>query len=118
MLPNSQGSDPPDRAGGSKVRLALACALWSAFKRPIVAATSDRHIPEIRCLGLGYQGQYIAGFYLNPPAHAAVISIDEKGQIQTFAVTKVALPVNPTHWGHHDSRLLQARRHCQPVRRS
>jgi hypothetical protein len=33
---------------------------------------------------------------LNPLAHAAVISINEKGQIQAFAPTKAGLPVNPT----------------------
>ena len=33
---------------------------------------------------------------MNPPAHAAVISINEKGQTQAFAPTKAGLPVNPT----------------------
>src|SRR5467141_3923519 len=35
------------------------------------------------------------GFYLDPPAHAVVLSIDEKSQIQALDRTQPGLPIKP-----------------------
>src|SRR5271155_1406057 len=37
----------------------------------------------------------IVGLYLDPPAHAVVLSIDEKSQIQAFDRTQPGLPIKP-----------------------
>ena len=37
----------------------------------------------------------IIGLYLDPPAHAVVLSIDEKSQIQALDLTQPGLPRNP-----------------------
>lgn len=37
----------------------------------------------------------VAGLYLNPPEHAVVLSIDEKGQIQALDRTQPGLPLKP-----------------------
>src|SRR6202795_460338 len=37
----------------------------------------------------------IVGLYMPPPAHAVVLSIDEKSQIQTLARPKARLPLKP-----------------------
>ena len=37
----------------------------------------------------------IVGLYLNPPDHAAVVSLDEKTQIQALNRTQLLLPLRP-----------------------
>jgi len=41
----------------------------------------------------------IVGLYLNPPAHAVVVSIDEKSQIQALDRTQPGLPMKPGRCG-------------------
>jgi hypothetical protein len=41
----------------------------------------------------------IVGLYLDPPAHAVVLSIDEKGQIQALDRTQPGLPLKPGRCG-------------------
>jgi transposase len=41
----------------------------------------------------------IVGLYLNPPAHAVVLSIDEKSQIQALDRTQPGLPLKPGRCG-------------------
>ena len=37
----------------------------------------------------------IVGLYMSPPAHAVVLSIDEKSQIQALGRTRAGTPVKP-----------------------
>ncbi|GJD46271.1 IS630 family transposase ISAzba6 [Methylobacterium cerastii] len=39
----------------------------------------------------------VVGLYMNPPAHAVVLSIDEKSQIQALERTRPARPLGPGH---------------------
>jgi transposase len=41
----------------------------------------------------------IVGLYMNPPAHAVVVSIDEKSQIQALDRTQPGLPLKPGRCG-------------------
>jgi transposase len=41
----------------------------------------------------------IVGLYMNPPAHAVVVSIDEKSQIQALDRTQPGLPIKPGKCG-------------------
>ena len=41
----------------------------------------------------------IVGLYLGPPAHAVVLSIDEKSQIQALDRTQPGLPLKPGRCG-------------------
>src|SRR4051812_13415824 len=41
----------------------------------------------------------IVGLYMNPPAHAVVVSIDEKSQIQALDRTQPGLPLKPGKCG-------------------
>ena len=64
----------------------------------------------------------IVGLYVDPPAHAVVLSVDEKSQIQALDRTQPGLPMKPgragtmthdTSWNHHAVCCTQCpRRHC------
>jgi len=41
----------------------------------------------------------VVGLYLDPPAHAVVLSIDEKSQIQALDRTQPGLPLKPGRCG-------------------
>jgi len=41
----------------------------------------------------------VVGLYMNPPAHAVVVSIDEKSQIQALDRTQPGLPLKPSKGG-------------------
>jgi hypothetical protein len=43
----------------------------------------------------GAKFSYIVGLYLDPPAHAVVLSLDEKSQIQALDRTQPGLPIKP-----------------------
>jgi transposase len=58
----------------------------------------------------------IVGLYVDPPAHAVVLSIDEKSQIQALDRTQPGLPIKARALPDHDTR-LQAPRHHHPIRR-
>jgi hypothetical protein len=57
----------------------------------------------------------VVGLYVAPPAHAVVLSIDEKSQIQALDRTQPGLPMKKGR--DHDAR-LQAPRHHHAVRGS
>ena len=59
----------------------------------------------------------VVGLYVDPPAHAVVLSVDEKSQIQALARTQAPLPMKP---GPADDAYprLQAPRNDDPVCRS
>jgi hypothetical protein len=58
----------------------------------------------------------VVGLYVDPPAHAVVLSIDEKSQIQALDRTQPGLPMKKGRCATMTSR-LQAQRHHHPVRR-
>ena len=61
----------------------------------------------------------IVGLYVDPPAHAVVLSIDEKSQIQALDRTQPGLPHEEGPLRHHDPRLQAAWHHhavCRPQR--
>src|SRR6202790_2105764 len=58
----------------------------------------------------------IVVLYVDPPAHAVVLSVDEKSQIQPLGRTQPGLPPEEGSGRDHDPR-LQAQRHDHPVRR-
>ena len=58
----------------------------------------------------------VVGLYIDPPAHAVVLSLDEKSQIQALDRTQPGLPMKKGRAGDHDPR-LQAPWHDHPVRR-
>jgi len=41
----------------------------------------------------------VVGLYVNPPAHAVVLSVDEKSQIQALDRTQPGLPIKPGRCG-------------------
>ena len=45
------------------------------------------------------------GLDIDPPAHAIVLSVDEKSQIQALDRTQPGLPLKPWPVWHHDTRL-------------
>src|SRR5512133_2891319 len=53
----------------------------------------------------------VVGLYIDPPAHAVVLSVDEKSQIQALDRTQPGLPLD------HDAR-LQKTRHDDALRRA
>ena len=58
----------------------------------------------------------VVGLYLDPPAHAVVLSVDEKSQIQALDRTQPGLPMKKGRAGHHDPR-LRPERNDHAVRR-
>ena len=59
----------------------------------------------------------VVGLYLDPPAHAVVLSIDEKSQIQALDRTQPGLPLKPLpHAPAHTARQLPF--HRQPASRN
>jgi hypothetical protein len=59
----------------------------------------------------------IVGLYVDPPAHAVVLALDEKSQIQALDRTQPGLPIKPGRCQTmtHD---YKASRHHHPVRRA
>jgi hypothetical protein len=57
----------------------------------------------------------VAGLYVDPPAHAVVLSVDEKSQIQALDRTQPGLPMKT---GRDDDARLQAPRYHHAVRPS
>jgi hypothetical protein len=47
----------------------------------------------------------VAGLYVDPPAHAIVLSVDEKSQIQALDRTQPGLPLKKGARRNHDARL-------------
>ena len=78
------------RAAGTSLRsvqrIWQACNLqphrWRTFKRSHDPAFAEKV-------------EDIVGLYMNPPAHAVVLSIDEKSQIQALDRTQPGLPLKP-----------------------
>lgn len=57
----------------------------------------------------------VVGLYLDAPAHAIVLSVDEKSQIRRS--TAPTRPADEEGAARYDEARLQAQRHHHPVRR-
>ena len=58
----------------------------------------------------------IVGLYLDPPAHAVVLSVDEKSQIQALDRTQPGLPLKRGRCGTMIGRCMQRHRHQEFIR--
>ncbi len=67
-----------------------------ACPRSEAAANKDVQAPQRPAFA--EKLQEIVGLYLNPPAHALVLSVDEKSQIQALDRTQPGLPLKPGRW--------------------
>jgi hypothetical protein len=94
----TQGDPPDDATHWTGAAMAAAagsasprCSAWRAhglqphrvrqFKLP----TDPEFVPKLR---------EVVGLYVDPPAHAIVLSVDEKSQIQALDRTRPGLPLN------------------------
>ena len=117
-------SEPPGEAthwtGAAMAKAAgISVALGAAHlggaraaAAPLSAASSSPAIPQFAA-----KLRDIVGLYVDPPAHAVVLSVDEKSQIQALDRTQPGLPHEEGPRRDHDPR-LQAPRHDHPVRRA
>jgi transposase len=89
---------PPHQATGRAMAKAIGISLgsvqriWRAHKlQPHRLRTFKRS----RDPGLAAQLADVVGLYVDPPAHAVILSIDEKSQIQALDRTQPGLPIKP-----------------------
>jgi len=90
--PRSAGRDDPldRRHDGQDHRhqRVLGAAIWQAHGtarvRRFKLSKDPEFVPKLRA---------IVGLYVNPPAHAIVLSVDEKSQIQALDRTQPGLPI-------------------------
>src|ERR1700741_1433846 len=88
----------PGRAMGKTVGLALHTVqrIWRANRlQPHRLRTFKRSTDP----ALAEKVEDIVGLYMHPPAHAVVLSIDEKSQIQALDRTQPGLPIKPGKCG-------------------
>jgi hypothetical protein len=69
----------------------LACPRATAASRAPIQASRDRQFVE--------KLRDIVGLYIDPPAHAVVLSVDEKSQIQALDRTQPGLPMKKGRCG-------------------
>ena len=63
---------------------------------PAAAPSGELQVLQRSALcGPACGGRDVVGLYLNPPAHALVLSVDEKSQIQALDRTQPLLPLRP-----------------------
>jgi hypothetical protein len=81
-----------EMAKASGVSLGSVQRIWRAHKlQPHRLSTFKRS----RDPGFAVKLTDIVGLYVDPPAHAVVLSIDEKSQIQALDRTQPRLPIKP-----------------------
>ena len=86
---------PRDGAGGGYFA-AFGAAHLGGARAP---AASRAHVQTVARPGFRRQAVDIVGLYIDPPAHAVVLSIDEKSQIQALDRTQPGLPLKPGRCG-------------------
>ncbi len=77
-----------------------------AWRRIAGASSNSRTIPL-----LSEKLTDVVGLYVAPPAHAVVLSVDEKSQIQALDRTQPGLPLKKGRGGDHAPRLQTQRNH-------
>ena len=66
---------------------------------PSPPAASHQNVQKSNDPAFAAKVEDIVGLYMNPPAHAVVVSIDEKSQIQALDRTQPGLPLKPGRCG-------------------
>jgi transposase len=98
-------ADPPDetthwtgRAMAKAVNLSLRTVqrIWGAHK---LQPHRWRTFKRSKDPAFAEKVEDIVGLYMHPPAHAVVLSIDEKSQIQALDRTQPGLPLKPGKCG-------------------
>lgn len=79
-------------AKAARVSLKAMQRLWATYKLPPHRLRTFKKSNDPAFAG---KVEDIVGLYMNPPAHADVLSIDEKSQIQALARTLPSLPMKP-----------------------
>jgi transposase len=83
-------------ARAAKLSLRTVQRIWEAYKlQPHRIRTFKRSNDP----AFADKVEDIVGLYMNPPAHAVVVSIDEKSQIQALDRTQPGLPLKPGRCG-------------------
>ena len=95
----------------------FACDVTAGVERQqLAAATGEKTFELSKDLRLAEKMVDGVGLYLNPPGHAIVLRVDEKGQIQALDRTKKGLPIHPGRLGHdYALQRLQATWHDHAV---
>ena len=62
-------------------------------------AASPSHLQAVERPEVRHKLAAIVGLYVDPPAHAVVLSVDEKSQIQALDRTQPGLPLKPGQLG-------------------
>jgi hypothetical protein len=94
----------------------LACDRYSAFLRPTNSRRIASESSSCERSELCQKFNDIIGLYVDPPAHAVVLSVEEKSQIQALDRTQPGLPMKPgcvgtmTHDKRHGTTTLFAAR--------
>jgi hypothetical protein len=97
-----------DISASSVQRIWRAHGLQPHWVKQFKLSTDPRFVDKLRD---------IVGLYVDPPAHAVVLSVDEKSQIQALDRTQPSLPMKKGRAGTMYPR-LQTPRHDHAVRRS
>jgi transposase len=79
-------------AGASGLSLTTIQRIWKAHK---LAPHRLRSFKRSNDPAFAEKVEDIVGLYMHPPAHAVVLSIDEKSQIQALDRTQPGLPLKP-----------------------
>jgi transposase len=78
------------------VSLSAVQRIWKAHR---LQPHRIRTFKKSNDLAFAAKVEDIVGLYMNPPAHAVVVSIDEKSQIQALDRTQPGLPIKPGRCG-------------------
>jgi hypothetical protein len=113
VAPERGGDHPLDRrldGEGAGISVSSVQRIWRAH---------GLQPHRVRQFKLSNDPQFVAklrdlvGLYLDPPAHAIVLSVDEKSQIQALDRTQPGLPLKK---GRAGTMTLQAARHDHALR--
>jgi len=95
--PGGHPLDRPDAGEGVGCQLAIGAA------HPGGSPTRAAPHPDIQALSndpqFAKKPRDVVGLYVDPPAHAVVLSVDEKSQIQALDRTQPGLPMKPGRAG-------------------
>jgi DDE superfamily endonuclease len=84
-----------DRSGDGRSGRHLARFGAAHLAGKQIAAAPAAHLQALAGPRLCHKLADIVGLYVDPPAHAVVLSIDEKSQIQALDRTQPGLPIKP-----------------------
>jgi hypothetical protein len=92
----------PNGEGGGGLSVSSVQRIWRAHglqphrMRQFKLSNDPRFVDKLRD---------VVGLYVDPPAHAIILSVDEKSQIQALDRTQPGLPSEEGPRRNHDARL-------------